>query len=204
MSTQKYRGLKKRLEILRKIYLPRTFSPTGSYNNAQYEKVRAYEVLVHAEMEYYFEELALSIAQKAYNKWKNKRKASIPLIAMVVYYSGKYPSTPETHTGNFSQEDVDHRINEAYRDYNYRKSNNHGIKEKNILSLFLPIGIQIDSIDADMLIALSNFGRERGNIAHSTRATTVLSPDDALRAVNELMTYIDSFDQLLSEFKKAI
>ena len=204
MNTQKYIGLQKRLNVLRRIYLPPTFSPTGSYRDSQYEKVRAYEVLVHAEMEYYFEETALSIAQKAYNKWKNARKASIPLIAMVVYYSGKYPSTPETHTGNSSQEDIDHRVKAAYQEYNHRKTNNHGIKERNILGLYLPIGIRIDDIDEDMLIALNNFGSERGNIAHSTRAATVISPEDALLKVTDLMTYIDSFDQLLSMFKKAI
>lgn len=69
MHTDKYMRLKNRLNKLKRVYLPSSFSPTGTYSDTVYEKVRAYTVLSHAEMEYYFEEIALSIAEKAYKKW---------------------------------------------------------------------------------------------------------------------------------------
>ena len=62
----------------------------------------------------------------------------------------------------------------------------------------------INDIDEDMLLALNNFGSERGLIAHSTRANTLTTPDDALASVNNLMTYIDTFDQFLATYKNSI
>lgn len=205
MHTEKYIALQRRLSKLKKIYLPHNFSPTGAYSDTVYEKVRAYTVLSHAEMEYYFEEIALAIAQKAYNKWTNHKKASTPLLALVAYYTGQYPAIPESHTANRVSDDIHARINTAYREYNALiRGNNHGIKEKNLLNIFLPIGIQVSEFDEGMLIALNNFGTTRGRIAHSTRAGQLISPSDALNDVNNIMTYIDSFDAVLSGYKKSI
>lgn len=205
MHTEKYIALKRRLSKLKKIYLPRCFSPTGAYNDTVYEKVRAYTVLSHAEMEYYFEETALAIAQKAYSKWTHHQKASTPLLALVAYYTGQYSAIPDSHAANRASEDINARINKAYREYNSLiRVNNHGIKEKNLLNIFLPIGIQVSEFDENMLIALNNFGSMRGSIAHSTRAGQLISPSDALNDVNNIMTYLDQFDSHLSEYKKSI
>ncbi|MCU6701231.1 HEPN domain-containing protein [Muriventricola aceti] len=205
MHTDKYIGLQSRLRKLQKVYLPRTFSPTGSYSDSVFEKVRAYKVLAHAEMEYYFEEVALEIAQKAYRKWSSSNKASTPLLSLVAYYDGQFPSPPDMHGGNNATKDINWRVNTSYTSYNRQvRSSNHGIKEKNILSIFLPIGIKISEIDEDMLIALDNFGSERGLIAHSTRASTLTTPDDALSSVNNIMTYIDTFDRFLATYKNSV
>lgn len=205
MHTEKYLTLQRRLVRLREIYLPQVFSPTGEYNDIDYEKVLAYTVLSHAEMEYYFEETALAIAQKAYNRWTRSKKASTPLLALVAYYTGQYQALPESHDGNRSGEDINARINKAYSEYNSQiRVSNHGIKEKNLLGIFLPIGIEVSEFDENMLIALNNFGATRGRIAHSTRAGQLISPSDALNDVNNIMTYIDPFDSLLSAYKKSI
>lgn len=205
MHTKMYLGLLKHLNKLKKVYLPHVFSPTGSYNDSVYEKARAYKVLSHAEMEYYFEEIALSIAEKSYRKWCNTKKTSTPLLAMIAYYSGNYSAVPETRDGNHSDEDIDWRVNKAFTDYNAQiRSNNHGIKEKNILTIFLPIGIPVSDIDENMLIALNNFGSERGNIVHSTRAENITTPEDALNSVNNITEHINVFDEYLSLYKNAI
>lgn len=204
MHTQNYIALKCRVEKLRKVYLPKQFSPTGTYNDVVYEKVRAYKVLVHAEMEFYFEEIALIIAKKAYAKWCKYRKASTPLMAIVAYYSGTFPSLPQTHTGNRSDEDIDWRINKAYTEYNSLVRNNNGIKEKDILSIFLPIGVISTDIDEDLLIRLNSFGTERGQIVHSTRANQPADPHDALDDIENIMTLIDSFDEFLRNYREKV
>ena len=205
MHTENYIRLQRRAEKLRRVYLPSAFSPTGSYSDNVYEKVRAYKVLVHAEMEYYFEEIALLIAKKAYQKWQEKRKASTPLLAMVAYYSGNYSAAPDSHDGNRSDENIDWRINKAFADYNALvRTNNHGIKERNILSIFLPIGIQISDIDENMLIELNNFGAERGNIAHSTRVGAIVTPEDAFSSVSSLMAHISAFDEFLKKYRNSV
>ena len=205
MHTDKYMRLQTRLKKLKKVYLPSSFSPTGTYSDSVYEKVRAYTVLSHAEMEYYFEEIALSIAEKAYKKWTQSKKASKPLLAMVAFYEGQYSSVPETHDGNRSDETIDERIRKAYSSYNEQvRVKNNGIKEANILKVFLPIGIQINDLDENLLIALSNFGKERGSIAHSTKSSSLTTPDDALNTVNAIISLVDSFDTFLHQYKKEI
>ena len=130
MHTEKYIRLKARLNKLRKVYLPRVFSPTGTYTDSVFEKVRAYKVLAHAEMEYYFEEVALAIAQKAYRTWQSGGKSSTPLLSLVAYYEGQFPPPPDMHDGNNSTKDINWRVDTSYTSYNrYVRSNNHGIKE---------------------------------------------------------------------------
>ena len=205
MHTDKYIKLTSRLRKLRTVYLPRLFSPTGTYSESVFEKVRAYTVLSHAEMEYYFEETALSVAERAYNRWITNQKSSKPLLALVAYYDGQYQSVPEAHDGNRSDENLDVRIQKAYTSYNSLvRVNNHGIKETNILRVFLPIGIRIDDLDENLLIALNNFGAERGRIAHSTRASNLTTPDDALNTVSSIIKLIDSFDSFLHEYRRKI
>ena len=205
MHTENYTNLKHRLDKLKRVYLPRTFSATGSYKDPTYEKVRAYKVLAHAEMEYYFEQTALSIARLAYEKWNAEKKASTPIIALVAYHTGQFSQIPEQHDGNHSEEDISFRIHTSYSQYNSLiRDKNNGIKEKNILNIFLPIGVQSNEIDVDMLTALNNFGSERGMIAHSTRSSNITTPEDALNSVNDLMSYIGTFDEFLFNYKAKI
>ena len=202
MHTDKYMRLKNRLNKLKRVYLPGSFSPTGTYSDTVYEKGRAYTVLSHAEMEYYFEEIALSIAEKAYKKWTQHQKASKPLLALVAYYDGKYSSIPDAHDGNRSDETMDERIRKAYTSYNKQvRDKNNGIKEADILKVFLPVGINISEIDENLLIALNNFGKQRGDIAHSTKSPNLTTPDDALNTVNEIMNLIDSFDTFMHQYR---
>ena len=55
MATEYYDTLCDRFEKLKLAFLPEEFSPTGEYEDIVYEHTRAYKVLTHAELEYYFE-----------------------------------------------------------------------------------------------------------------------------------------------------
>ena len=147
----------------------------------------------------------MSIAKKAYTKWTSSSKTSAPLLSLIAYYDGNFPPIPDMHDGNNSAKDINWRVSTAYTSYYSQiRSSNHGIKEKNILNIFLPIGIKVSDIHADLLLALNNFGSERGQIAHSTRASTLTTPNDALASVTDIMTYIDVFDQFLASYRKSI
>ena len=193
------------MKKLRTTYLPRNFSETGDYTDNELEKTRAYTVLAHAEMEFYFEQIALEIAQKAFKKWEDFHRSSRPLVAMVAYYSGQYLAPPDIHDGNRASENIDEKIKIAYSSYNKKiRASNNGIKEENILSIFLPIGIVIEDIDETLLISLSNFGSKRGTIAHSTKASPLTTPDNAYHDVSVLVSLIDTFDQFLHQYKNQI
>ena len=61
---------------------------------------------------------------------------------------------------------------------------------------------KFEYLDENLLIALNNFGRKRGTIAHSTKSSILTTPDDALNTVNEIISLIDTFDTFLHQFKK--
>lgn len=89
MATEYYRNLCERFENLRDAFLPEEFSPTGEYADIVYEHTRAYKVLTHAELEYYFEEVAKAIAQKALREWRSSNQVSKPLLALVAKSEAK-------------------------------------------------------------------------------------------------------------------
>ena len=194
-QTKQYQYLCKRYKELKRALLPSKLSLTGNYQNTTFEKVSAFKLLTHAELEYYFEEIALTIAKDAYEKWKKNNIASPALVALLAYCKKDFPAIPESTNDQKSKKGLDERIQDAYTQYNsYVRSNNHGIKEKNMLALFLPIGVKKDQIDNSLLIALDNYGAARGIIAHSTKAKQQSSPSDANQAIKDLIALIASFD----------
>lgn len=195
MPTKQYEHLEGRFKILRSVFLPEKFSPTGDYGDEIFEKVRAYKALTHAELEYYFEQIGITVAKKAYADWDSNGAVSKALIALTVYYSGQYAPIPTQKTGNNSDINLDVRINKAFTEYcrNVNAENN-GIKEKNLLKLFLPIGIEIDSIPDDLIIASNNYGVIRGEIVHTTRTKQNLTPEDALSAAEDILNHVKVFD----------
>lgn len=198
MATEYYRNLCERFEKLQSAFLPEEFSPTGEYEDIVYEHTRAYKILTHAELEYYFEEVAKAIAQKALREWKDSSRVSKPLLALVAYYPGTFEPLPELSTGNHVRMDLEQRINESLTKYfNYVNAENHGIKEKNLIHLFLPIGIKIDELPHDLLISANNYGSIRGAIAHSTRAQQTLQPEEVKRAADEILENVALLDGLL-------
>jgi hypothetical protein len=48
---------------------------------------------------------------------------------------------------------------------------NHGIKEKTLLSTFLPIGLTYTDLDTSLLATLNSFGLMRGKSAHESATT---------------------------------
>ncbi len=195
MNTKEYMYLKKRINKLKKIFLPKKFSPTGSYSDNVLEKSQAYALLSHSEFEFYFEQTALQIAQKSFKCWTTTKLTTRPLVAMIAYYSGSFNIIPESKIANSSKENLDVRINKAFGEYNYVINNNHGIKGKNIFRLFIPIGLELNQFDDSFLLALDVYGHFRGQIAHSTRATNLKSPDDIFADTVTLLGYIKCFDE---------
>lgn len=182
--------------------LPQKRSPTGNYKNSTYERVLGYKLLIHAELEYYFEEVTKSIMKSAKDKWDKKNEATPTIVALMAYCQKSFVAIPEHTADQHSSVDLYDRVKTAYTEHHkYISSKNHGIKENNILALFLPIGITISEIDNNLLIALDSFGSERGAIAHQTKAQQCLTPDDVEASVKNILTLLEPFDEkIVSDF----
>lgn len=79
---------------------------------------------------------------------------------------------------------------------------NHGLKEANLLTLSLPIGIDSDDLDTAMLPTMNTFGEQRGLVAHSSarsyRTNQLPDPANELSKIQQITNDPRNLDQLIS------
>jgi hypothetical protein len=76
-------------------------------------------------------------------------------------------------------------------------SENHGVKEKNILFMILPLGYDVAQCDQVVLTSLEQFAKARGAVAHSSSLGTVthfVDPKTEFDNVIQLIANIRPFD----------
>lgn len=168
-------------------------SPTGYYNDKEYDFVRAYIVLTHAEMEEYLEGRARDIIGSSLLKWNTKRKVNRCIASLLLHHDRARTPKPQDSTTH---------IHCAVRTHENSVINqNHGIKEDNLFDLFVPLGLDKSEVSANLLIDLTNFGSARGQVAH-TSARKVQTPPDPrtfLVQVESIMTELEGFDSTTRE-----
>ena len=84
---------------------------------------------------------------------------------------------------------------------------NHGIREKNLLRLLLPIGADFSAFDPILISELDSFGERRGTVAHSSAIFHVTSkpdPKDELEKVNNIVSLLRDVDRELDRIRAKI
>ncbi|GCL42602.1 hypothetical protein H6F39_07720 [Anabaena sp. FACHB-1250] len=203
-ESDKFITLRTQLNRLKDEFLPE-ISPTSSYSESQLSRTAAYRVLAHAEIESYLEERAWEVVQNAKTLWDTSGKTTRTLICLLGFSDLTMDKPPDTlrKPNNVSQDNhykrlqITEKINSAINSFKKVIDNNHGLKEKNILALLLPIGINSNDLDPNntWLANMNTFGQKRGLVAHksATSYMTIQTPDPA----NELNTVTQITDELL-------
>lgn len=177
--TPEYHSLCKRIARLQRHLLPK-LSSTGSYTDAEYDGTRAYIALVHAEIESFLEKRCKDVAAAAKTRWFVNR--SINGIIFSVYtmcYSGWAELEGDSGLPKLSKKtDVEDRITSSIQQYTHVVDSNHGIKEKYLKKLLVPLSIRLTDLDPNWIIEMSNFGGLRGQIVHMSGKTRT-PPDPA-------------------------
>lgn len=218
MPSERYLQLHAQLSILRAHLLPDPFEETGLYNDE--EKVAttalAYRVLAHAEIEAYFEDRALEIVNRARIAWKDHSHISRVALCLMAF-SGRTMALPPDSLeppGDNSRKawpellDIGKRLTSVITDFNtYVRTQNHGIKEKNLLSLLLPIGVEHLRLDPGFLADIESFGSMRGHAAHTSSRAAVrraVDPEEEFKRVESLLVGTEAIDVLLDDLVKDI
>ena len=76
-----FRDLIKNLDKIENTFLSMKIRTYGSYNLQELSMARAYGLLVHAEIEHYFENIARDVVLKSYKKWISDKKGTHRLYA---------------------------------------------------------------------------------------------------------------------------
>ena len=208
MASPRYQQLEEQLRILRGCLLPVEFDRTGAYEDQDGVSTRAlaYRVLAHAEIESFFEDRTLEPVSRAQLVWESTRHVSHVALCLVGF-SGKEmappPTTLEAPSDNKRKAwpalvDIGQRLLPIIATFHHHVRNeNHGVKEKNLLALLLPIGVAHGKIDPAFLADMESFGALRGLAAHSSGKTTArqaVDPEAEQKRVLALMPGIAAID----------
>ncbi|MGW1511348.1 HEPN domain-containing protein [Streptomyces sp. NPDC002394] len=180
MGSPRFQELEKRITELRQSFLPAQFDPTGLYDDLAYEHTRAFRVLAHAEFESFIEDRVIGLIDEAMSRWQAQGEVSVILLAAVAYRETAY-SIPESLSEAAAKKKkfptLKERVEGARSDvHRYVRNQNHGIKEKNLLRMLLPIGIDQDALNTAWLSDVDTWATARGDAAHKG-AKVQVQPD---------------------------
>jgi hypothetical protein len=193
----RFKHLDTRVKELRKRFLPAQFSTTGAYGAEALDKARAFRMLVHAELESYFEERAIDIVDAAFHVWRVKGKPSIPIIHLFTGVSD-VPGLPSKLGTNRTALSITGSVVASYKK---NLNENHGIRIANLLQILLPIGVLEAEIDAAWIATTDGFGRKRGATAHKAAITYAIDPKDDFQTVNQIMSGVRDLDVLMNKIR---
>ena len=212
MASDRYQELRSRIDKMREHLLSAVeISETGSYEDADKVAILSlsFRVLAHAEIESYLEDRVVGIAKAALASWKSSNHISRPLLYLLAFsgnHMKKPPESLEAPSDNKRKEwpsllDPSDRLNDAVTAFvRAAQLENHGVREANLLSLLLPVGLDPSLLDPVLLTDFDSFGRRRGEAAHKSTTTHVrkeLNPADEEKYVDNLLVGILPLDEAL-------
>lgn len=213
MPSARFLYLENRIQELRRLLLPPQFDPTGTYTDPLQVTTLAlsFRVLAHAEVETYLEDRVLEVSTTALEAWETQRFVSVVTFHLIGF-SGRTgdlpPETLSTTDPNKlktwqSRITIDDRFSKCVSDFHYRiRRENHGVKEKNIISLLLPIGFDMSKCDEFFLQMMSTFGEERGTVAHTSGRSHVQKAVDPKGEHTTLVNILEGLKVIDEEFDR--
>lgn len=191
MSEQKrskeYKHLEKRISQIEKNF--KFNQSINGITDLQADRLRGLRLLCHAELEDYFESVALKLLTKAEKRWVEKKIANYNLSSLFIW-----------HDKIDKNDTNDTKARMIIADYRKEIKSNHGIKEDNIKKLFGPLGYRTDDFDSTFISTLSSFGALRGETAHMSANKTQqpLDQNTELKRIKDLLKGIADFEDVLN------
>lgn len=196
-KSKRLKQLLSRLDFLERNILPAQ-RLTGNYTKIERDLIKSFLLLAHAEIEAYFEDKVTEKVNKALDKWTNERKKSACLSAVLAFSGNElsYENIRKVDSNN-----IEFRVNRAVSHYLGLVNKNNGVKEKDILNLIIPIGIELSELDNTWLSIMEAFGATRGNIAHKSNVVQqqLDRNTERDRIVNQILPEIERLDNLIGK-----
>ncbi|MGX1615682.1 HEPN domain-containing protein [Micromonospora chalcea] len=203
MPTRRLKTLQRRVRQLESRFLP-TANPTGFYSQRQYDGVRAYVVLTHAEIESYVEDVTQDILLAAKTRWLNSQRTG-RCIAALMLYGARSVQPPKAIVRQTANDTFEAHVIRLLREHErYVSQDNHGIKEKNLLSVLLPVGVLEADLDPVWLATMNSFGGQRGAVAHNSviKVQTPPDPQQMRQTVADILLGLETLEPVLLKLKR--
>jgi len=203
MPSSRFQDLETRITDLEKHLIPSPFDPTGSYDDVVYEHTRAFRVLVHAEFEAFIEDRVIEVVNTAFSRWEYSGVISTSLLSVVAYKESLHamPESLSDASQKKKYPDLKARVEAAKNEFNrYVRTQNHGIKEKNVLRLLMPIGITEKEMDPVWLSITETWATARGEVAHKSAKMQVRpDPQNEVKTVRQILAGFRDVDALMTK-----
>lgn len=170
-----HKNLIKRISTLEKQFLD--FQTSDSLLPINQDKLRAFKLLVHAELESYIENSVLEVWSKCDTEWTIRKRVMTPLKFLIVFSASKFEANDQQLTREA-------RITQILASFKTVISSNNGIKRKDILKLVVPLGVDYSNIDQTWLTTIDSYGSSRGQVAHNS--FSIQQPLDRSDELNNL------------------
>ena len=193
--TKVYERLKLNIEQIESGLGIDKFSNQEILNNIDAYQVvsKAYVLLVHAELEKYFEVLSVMIAKDSFFEFDTNGKPTLPLLSLTSSNLYGFEKQGSKSAGYL---DLKKRVNCFFAKFVALVKENNGIKAKNVSELFWILGFSKDSFGDNLLSLLDSYGIKRGAIAHTGSPATkqLLNIKDEQNSACQLIKEIGNFD----------
>lgn len=200
MKSKEFFELETAIFELKTHFLSFPARPDGDYLPEELLSCRAYIAFVHAEIEFYLEEVALRRLRQAVEKWKNRAEAGRVIAAVLAYKSEKVAVSDRIKELPAAKR-LDSIIHQACASHIETIKLNNGIKQINFSQIFVPIGVDPDGINEVLVSELESFGSKRGDLVHVGHEISIQSLRDPFtveeRQIKQLLTELGEFDRSL-------
>lgn len=217
MPSKRFIVLEERIKELKRLLLPFRFDPTGYYKHPLRVTTRAlsFRVMAHAEVETYLEDRVLEIATTALKAWEDRQFVSPATLHLLAFSGRSFERPPETLQAPDPQRakdwpsriSLDDRFSKCVSEFHKRvRTENHGVKEKHILDLLLPVGFDVGKCDVLFLQTMNNFGEARGAVAHTSGKSHIqkaVDPKDEFETLRAILANLVSIDLELDRVLQA-
>ena len=199
MPSARYRSLVLNIAKLEKRFLPKKLS--GPFSLRQHDLARGFRLLAHAEIEAYLEDRARDVSLSALRKFKLTKKPHVVVLSLLAYQMVQSQLSDKYLKEHYRKQSdhIELVLESANKSYQYLLSQNHGIREDNVLSVLLPVGFKITDIDSIWLADMNSFGRTRGETAHTSfTAKKLVDPKTEKVTVDQLIKGLTPIDDVFS------
>jgi len=138
----------------------------------------------------------------AYKGWWLDQQPRTTLISLMAYCERNFPAREALAEDDGP--DMRERITAAKDEFmRWVRVENHGIKERNVLKLLLPVGIREHEIETAWLATIDSFGSDRGTTAHQSASKPQALPDpkSELETVKAIVKGMIPIDRRLAELR---
>ena len=162
------------IEYLKKHYLQYN-KTTPLPTSTEQELARAFSIFFHAELEHYFEKVALKLIDDVEMKF-NSGIINSSTLSIIAFCGTKFVNAGEALSGN-NYRTLKSEFSKRTKDLKDQIEKNHGTSEKYISKIFIPLGISEKNIDPAWLSEINTLADDRGLFAHKSIVDSPKRPE---------------------------